>query len=127
MRSFTSHLIQKYANISQQASPHLSSNTKSGNISEKNILDLFVFIWICLNYLVYFPIAYVLYRWVYTFYFTQTVPAIALSLPRSLWEDRVGKSILVMVVSIQLWWLFIWFPVKSELHVSILKSLGLPA
>jgi len=100
---------------------------KYGSISEKGILDLFVFIWICLNYFVYFPIAYVLYRWVYTFYFTQTVPAIALSLPRSLWEDRVGKSILVMVVSIQLWWLFIWFPVKSELHVSILKSLGLPA
>jgi 4-amino-4-deoxy-L-arabinose transferase-like glycosyltransferase len=100
---------------------------KYGSISEEGILDLFVFIWICLNYFVYFPIAYVLHRWVYTFYFTQTVPAIALSLPRSLWEDRAGKSILVMVVSIQLWWLFMWFPVKSELHVSILKSLGLPA
>ncbi len=102
-----------------------SKNYRS--IGEKNLLDLFVFIWICFNYFVYFPIAYILHRWVYTFYFIQTVPAIALALPQSLWEDRVGRIILIMVISIQLWWLFMWFPVKSELHVSILKSLGLPA
>jgi len=97
------------------------------NIDEKSLLEFFVFMWICFNYFVYFPVAYLLHRWVYTFYFIQTVPAIALALPHSLWEDRVGRLILIMVIGIQLWWLFMWFPVKSELHVSILKSLGLPA
>ncbi len=96
-------------------------------VDEKRLIDFFLFIWICLNYFVYFPIGYLLHRWVYTFYFIQTVPAIALALPHSLCGDRFGKLILIMIVGVQLWWLFMWFPVKSELHVSILKSLGLPA
>ncbi len=105
---------------------HLFSG-RHGGIDEKKLLDVFVFFWICFNYLVYFPVAYLLHRWVYTFYFIQTVPAIALSLPSILWEDRIGRLILIMVIGVQLWWLFMWFPVKSELHVSMLKSLGLPA
>lgn len=102
-------------------------SSKHRTPDEKGLMDLFVLVWICLNYFIYFPIAYLLHRWVYTFYFVQTLPAIALALPHSLWEDRLGKIILIMIIAIQLWWLFMWFPVKSELHVSILKSLGLPA
>lgn len=90
-------------------------------------LELMAFIWIAANYFVYFPIAYLLSRWVYPFYFFNTLPILAIATAGLLWERGLPRLILYLLIAAQLTWFFIWFPVKSDIHILILRTLGLPA
>ncbi|MEM3066348.1 MAG: glycosyltransferase family 39 protein [Nitrososphaerota archaeon] len=83
--------------------------------------------WVAFTYLPYFPIAHILERWVFPFYFYVTVPALAIGLGRfKEWGDWM-TTLLTAIVSAQLVWFFIWFPVKNDLYITILRLLNLPA
>ncbi|MEM4302355.1 MAG: phospholipid carrier-dependent glycosyltransferase [Candidatus Caldarchaeum sp.] len=89
-------------------------------------LHTFVLAWIAFSYGPYLYLAHVLNRYVYTFYFLPTVPAIALGLPSVLAGDKFSKAVLYSVVFVQIAWFFIYFPVKSDPHIQILETLNLP-
>jgi hypothetical protein len=86
----------------------------------------FVSTWIILGYGVYFVIAHLLSRWVYTFYFLPTLPALAIGLPTVLSEDRIGRAVLYFVAAVQVGWFFVYFPVKPEPYIQLLELLNLP-
>jgi hypothetical protein len=86
----------------------------------------FVSTWIILGYGVYFVIAHLLSRWVYTFYFLPTLPALAIGLPTVLSEDRIGRAVLYFVAAVQVGWFFVYFPVKPEPYIRLLELLNLP-
>ncbi|MCS7133184.1 MAG: hypothetical protein NZ921_00070, partial [Candidatus Caldarchaeum sp.] len=71
-------------------------------------------------------IGHLLQRWVYTFYFLPTLPAVALGLSTVLSGDRFSRAVLYGVALVQLAWFFIYFPVKSDTHIHILELLNLP-
>lgn len=89
--------------------------------------EVLVLSWIAFTYLPYFPIAHVLERWVFSFYFYVTVPAIAIGISRfNEWGDWM-TTMLTAIMSAQLVWFFIWFPVKNDFYITILRLLHLPA
>jgi len=99
-------------------------NIKKGQVILGEVL---VLSWIAFTYLPYFPIAHILERWVFPFYFYATVPALAIGLCRfKEWGDWM-TTLLVAMISAQLVWFFIWFPVKNDVYVTILRLLNLPA
>lgn len=88
--------------------------------------EVLVLSWIAFTYLPYFPIAHILERWVFPFYFYATVPALAIGLCRfKEWGDWM-TTLLIAVISAQLIWFFIWFPVKNDVYITILRLLNLP-
>jgi hypothetical protein len=89
-------------------------------------LSAFTTSWILVGYGAYFIIAYVLSRWVYTFYFVPTIPALAIGLPVILSGSRTNKLVLYALTALQLGWFFTYFPVKSDVHIQILELLNLP-
>jgi len=86
----------------------------------------FISTWIIVGYGVYFVIAHLLSRWVYTFYFLPTLPALAIGLPTVLSEDRIGRAVLYFVAAVQVGWFFVYFPVKPEPYIQLLELLNLP-
>lgn len=92
----------------------------------EDTVNLFVFSWTAMSYLPYFALAHLLQRWVYTFYFLPTLPAVALGLSMMLREDRFSRYVLYGIAALQLIWFFIYFPVKSDTHIHILELLNLP-
>jgi hypothetical protein len=89
-------------------------------------LSAFTTSWILVGYGAYFIIAYVLSRWVYTFYFVPTIPALAIGLPVILSGSRTNKLVLYALTALQLGWFFTYFPVRSDIHIQILELLNLP-
>lgn len=88
--------------------------------------EVLILSWVAITYLPYFPIAHILERWVFPFYFYATVPALAIGLCRfKEWGDWT-RMLLVATMSAQLVWFFIWFPVKNDVHITILRFLNLP-
>jgi len=90
-------------------------------------MELFILSWFAMNYLIYFPLAYVLHRWVYPFYFYVTVPMIAIGLPKTLLGDRISEYILYGLLLVQIAWFFLYFPVKPEWFTDFLLAVGAPA
>ncbi len=89
--------------------------------------DLLLACWFVTNYLVYFPLAYVLHRWVYPFYFFQVVPFLAIGAVRLLLHGRFERLVLYLLLAVTAFWFFTYYPVKSDLHIQLLRTLGLPA
>jgi hypothetical protein len=89
--------------------------------------EVLVLSWISLTYLVFFPLAYILHRWVYPFYFYSTVPIISIGLPYILGEDKFSKTILFFMTTVQVAWFIVWFPVKPQWLIDSLLAIGLPA
>ncbi len=89
-------------------------------------VQLFVFSWTAMSYLPYFIVAHLLQRWVYTFYFLPTLPAVALGLSVMLKDDKFSRYVLYGIAALQIIWFFIYFPVKSDTHIHILELLNLP-
>lgn len=90
-------------------------------------MELFILCWFAMNYLIYFPLAYLFHRWVYPFYFYVTVPVIAMGLPRILLGDRISEYILYGLIIVQITWFFLYFPVKPEWFTDFLLAIGAPA
>jgi len=86
---------------------------------------LFVLSWFALTYLIYFPIAYLLHRFVYPFYFYMTVPAIAIGLSKMLRGDPLSEIVLYAVLGMQLAWFISFFPVKPLWFLQLLESVGI--
>ena len=89
-------------------------------------LEAFTLSWIIFNYGIYFILGYIMTRWVYTFYFILTLPAIAIAIPYILADKGFPRTVLYALTIAQITWFFIFFPVKSDLHIAILKPLNLP-
>lgn len=89
-------------------------------------IETFLLSWIGVNYGIYFILAYILSRWVYPFYFIPTIPALAIGLPYVLGEEGFPRLVVYALLATQLIWFFIFFPVKSDMHITILKLLNLP-
>lgn len=90
-------------------------------------LEIFTILWLFTNYLIYFPLAHILHRWVYPFYFYNSVPAVAMAISRFLEGDRLSEAVLYMLVAGQLCFFLYFFPVKAEWFIDFLLWLGLPA
>ena len=97
---------------------------RSGEVSK---VDLFILMWIAATFLPHVAFAYVMQRWVYTFYFYDTIPALCIGVSYYLTRPGVPKITLIIVTAVQLFWFFNFFPVRSKLHTDILLSLGLRA
>ena len=89
-------------------------------------LELFILCWFSFNYLVYFPFAHLLHRWVYPFYFYMTVPVIALGLPKILEGDRISEAVLYALLIAQVAWFFLYFPVKPQWFIDFLLLVHAP-
>ena len=87
--------------------------------------ELFTLTWIAANYLIYFPLAHIVRRWVYPFYFYMTVPVIALAFPRILEGERISELMLYIMLGAQVLWFIIWFPVKPQWLIDFLLTLNL--
>jgi len=79
--------------------------------------------WFTLTYLIYFPIS--LLRPVYPFYFYMTVPAIAIGFSNMMREGGVCEIIRLLLLAAQIIWLVIFFPIKPQWLVTILRNAGL--
>ena len=90
-------------------------------------LELFLLCWFSANYLIYFPMAYLLHRWVYPFYFYMTVPIIAIGLPKIMEGDKISELVLYGVTAMQIGWFLGFFPVKAQWFIDLLLLLGVPA
>ncbi|MCS7117299.1 MAG: glycosyltransferase family 39 protein [Thaumarchaeota archaeon] len=83
--------------------------------------------WFAFNYLVFIPVAHLMHRWVYPFYFYQVVPMLAIGLVSLLSRGRFERSVLAVTIAATLFWFFVYYPVKSDQHIAVLRFLGLPA
>ncbi|MDW8359432.1 MAG: phospholipid carrier-dependent glycosyltransferase [Candidatus Caldarchaeum sp.] len=92
----------------------------------KDSQQAFIFSWMLFGYGPYFLLAHLLNRYVYTFYFLPTLPALAVGLPLVLSDDKFSKVVVWGVAVIQIVWFFIYFPVKSDTYIQILELLNLP-
>jgi 4-amino-4-deoxy-L-arabinose transferase-like glycosyltransferase len=96
-------------------------------VSTEHRLDLLLACWFVMNYLVYFPLAHLLHRWVYPFYFFQVMPLLAIGAVRLLLHGWFERKVLYLLLAVTAFWFFAYYPVKSDLHIQLLRSLGLPA
>ncbi len=99
---------------------------REGEGSDEHRTDLLLACWFGMNYLIYFPLAYVLNRWVYPFYFFQVVPFLAIGAVRLLLHGRFERKVLYLLLAVTAFWFFTYYPVKSDFHIQLLRSLGLP-
>jgi len=88
-------------------------------------MEFFILVWFAANYLIYFPAAHILHRWVYPFYFYMTVPVIALGLPRVLLGEKISEIVLYLILAFQIAWFIVWFPVKPQWLIDLLLILGI--
>ncbi|HIQ29176.1 MAG TPA: phospholipid carrier-dependent glycosyltransferase [Candidatus Caldiarchaeum subterraneum] len=95
-------------------------------IREDAKAEVFLLTWIGVNYGIYFILGYLMSRWVYPFYFIPTIPALAIALPYLLGEKGFPRLVVYALLVTQLIWFFIFFPVKNDIHIAILKLLNLP-
>jgi 4-amino-4-deoxy-L-arabinose transferase-like glycosyltransferase len=95
--------------------------------SGSRAVDVFYFIWAVSNYFVHFPLAYLLNRWVYPFYFYFTVPILAIVVADILMRRGIPGYIAAFTLGAQLMWFIIYYPVRSDAHIALLRLLGLPA
>ncbi len=93
----------------------------------RGAVDTFFTIWTVFNYLVYYPLAYLLSRWVYPFYFYFTLPVLAIVIADILAKRDMPSYVTWIVLGAQFAWFFIYYPVRSEEHMALLRLLGLPA
>lgn len=84
-------------------------------VRRKGLTDLFIFLWITANFLPYVILAYVSRRWVYPFYFCATLPGLYMGIPQYLAYPRKLRVLLASLISIQILWFILWFPVKPKL------------
>jgi hypothetical protein len=84
-------------------------------------------VWLFSNYLAYFPLAYMLNRWVYPFYFYFTVPILAIAVSDILLKRGVPSYVAAFTLGAQLIWFIIYYPVRGDAHIALLRLLGLPA
>jgi len=104
----------------------LIQTIRKAHKSEGQGIDAFVFLWIVTNFFPYIMFAYLIQRWVYPFYFCMTLPGLYMGLPRYLSCSRLSKVLLILSILIQLFWFFLWFPVKPKIIIDFLSLLGLP-
>jgi hypothetical protein len=90
-------------------------------------LELFALCWLLTNYLVYFPLAHILHRWVYSFYFYNSVPIVAVAISRLLEGEKLSELILYLLLAGQVCFFLYFFPVKPQWYIDFLLWLGLPA
>jgi 4-amino-4-deoxy-L-arabinose transferase-like glycosyltransferase len=90
-------------------------------------IEAFTLSWLALNYGVYYPLAYLFTRWVYPFYFVMSLPGLVIGLASMLEEGKFPRIVLLALTAAQLIWAFIYFPVKSDPHLEILRLLNLPS
>jgi 4-amino-4-deoxy-L-arabinose transferase-like glycosyltransferase len=90
-------------------------------------IEAFVISWLASNYGIYYIIGYLFSRWVYPFYFITALPALVIGLATMLENGAFSRSVLFALVAAQMIWAFIYFPVRSELHLEILRILNLPS
>lgn len=95
--------------------------------SGREAVDTFFTIWTVFNYLIYFPLAYIWSRWVYPFYFYFTLPILSIAVADILTKRDMPGYVTWIVVGAQFMWFFIYYPVRSEEHLALLRLLGLPA
>jgi len=99
------------------------------NISknEEQGLGLFTFSWVAVNFLPYVLFAHVMARWVYPFYFYASLPGLYIGLSHYMNRSKLQKTLLSLLILTQLFWFFVWFPVKPKVVIDLLLLLGLPA
>ena len=99
------------------------------NISENKEqgIGLFTFSWVVVNFFPYVLFAYVMKRWVYPFYFYASLLGLYIGLSHYMNSSRLPKMLLSLLVLTQLFWFFVWFPVKPKVVIDLLLLLGLPA
>jgi len=99
------------------------------NISknEEQGTGLFTFSWVAVNFLPYVLFAHVMKRWVYPFYFYASLPGLYIGLSHYANGSRLRKTLLSLLILAQLFWFFLWFPVKPKVVIDLLLLLGLPA
>ena len=99
------------------------------NISENEEqgTGLFTFSWVVVNFLPYVLFAHVMKRWVYPFYFYASLPGLYVGLSHYTNGSRLRKALLSLLILAQLFWFFVWFPVKPKVVIDLLLLLGLPA
>ncbi len=90
-------------------------------------LELFTLCWLFTNYLIYFPLAHILHRWVYSFYFYNSVPIIAVAISKLLEGEKGSEIILYFLLAGQLCFFLYFFPVKPQWFIDFLLWLNLPA
>lgn len=95
--------------------------------SEFKIFEITILGWIFITYIPYFLMAYILNRYVFPFYFYSTIPALSIGVAKLIEENDWKMLIPIVFITSQVMWFFIYFPVKTDLHISILKFLNLPA
>ncbi|GBC69502.1 putative dolichyl-phosphate-mannose--protein mannosyltransferase [archaeon HR01] len=99
-------------------------------INRRNHVDIrvesFTLSWLALNYGIYYPIAYLFNRWVYPFYFVMSLPGLVIGLSYMLDDGKFSRAVLLAITVAQLLWAFIYFPVRSDPHIEILRALNLP-
>lgn len=95
-------------------------------IEGREDLSPFILMWIVANFVPYVLFAYILRRWVYPFYFYSTLPGLYMGLSHYLMKSRKLKTALISLLSLQITWFIIWFPVKPKFLVDLLSSLNLP-
>ena len=93
----------------------------------KHEVSVFSFPWIVTNYFTYVVLGYLMQRWVYPFYFYMTLPGLYIAMSDYLTRSRCLRIILAVLICVQLFWFFVWFPVKPKIVTDLLLSLGLPA
>ena len=95
-------------------------------IKDRSTPSFFILTWIMANFTPHVILAYVLKRYVYPFYFCMTLPGLYLGLSYSLAPPKKSlRVLLALIISIQVIWFIIWFPVKPKILVDLLSSLNL--
>jgi len=95
--------------------------------NEEQGTGLFAFSWVAVNFLPYVLFAHVMKRWVYPFYFYASLPGLYIGLAHYANGSRPRKTLLSLLILAQLFWFFLWFPVKPKVVIDLLLLLGLPA
>ena len=124
---WTNWVVMVYFLVRGIAAAWRQLSGREGTASEERRLDLLLACWFGMNYLVYFPLAYMLHRWVYPFYFFQVLPFLAIGAVRLLVQGRFERKVLYLLLAVTSFWFFTYYPVRSDLHIQLLRSLGLPA
>lgn len=89
--------------------------------------EAFVLSWLALNYGIYYLLGYLLSRWVYPFYFVTALPGLVIGLVLMLENGSFPRAVLASLTTAQLIWAFIYFPVRSDIHIEILRFFNLPS
>ncbi|MEM1582907.1 MAG: CPBP family glutamic-type intramembrane protease [Candidatus Bathyarchaeia archaeon] len=84
-------------------------------VRRKGLAELFILLWITSNFIPYVILAYVSRRWVYPFYFCTTLPGLYMGISQCLAYSKKLRALLVSLVSLQIVWFILWFPIRPIL------------